>query len=106
MKIVYVSRTTWNLLERFNFSRVHSLMCHLNWQWGVGPSSHVPTIVEMRVTAASLIEGVLLRNKHGYSVTSGGFRAMQRAGIVELTFELESAWQGLPKQEPVELRVM
>jgi hypothetical protein len=59
------------IMDEFNFERVHSTMKHLNWGWGC-PAT-VPSLTELRTYARNMLRSLLLEGHH--STDCGGFKA-------------------------------
>lgn len=67
-----------NIMDRFDFERVHKAMVALNWSWrGEG----VPSIDQLKATALQLMDyadlgyDCLIHKEFGYSTATGGFEA-------------------------------
>lgn len=69
-----------DIMERFDFNRVHIAMQALNWGWrGDG----VPSIPQLKATAQQLLDYAILgydgldaeARKFGYTTATGGFEA-------------------------------
>ena len=64
-----------DVLDSFDFDRVHDVMFHLNWKWA--DSEGVPTVQELRKTARTYLVDVAKeawKNKSEYITGTGGFR--------------------------------
>jgi hypothetical protein len=75
------------ILDEFNFERVHKVMVALDWTWS--GTDGVPTIADLRRMARSLLKQVV-ESKGIHSVGSGGFTAYMHYGILGLRFEISS----------------
>jgi hypothetical protein len=75
------------ILDEFNFERVHKVMVALDWTWS--GTDGVPTIPDLRRMARSLLKQVV-ESKGIHSVGSGGFTAYMHYGILGLRFEISS----------------
>ena len=75
-----------NILDEFDFERVHKVMVALNWQWH--NTDGVPTIGDLRRTARDLLRSVVQDNH--VMVGSGGFFAYKDAEVLGLRFEVAS----------------
>lgn len=75
-----------NILDEFDFERVHKVMVALNWQWH--NVDGVPTIGDLRRTARDLLRTVV-QGKH-VMVGSGGFFAYKEDEVLGLRFEVAS----------------
>jgi hypothetical protein len=86
------NRQIEEILNEFNFKRVHSVMKRLNWKWLLPTGEHrVPTPEELRVEA----EKRLKRVASGKTTASGSGGLMAERlmdGVLELRFELEVAY--------------
>ena len=66
-----------DLIENFNFEKVHTAMTHLNWGWVVPTSPHetkVPSIARLKAHARHLLYSTFDCVEDG-TVCSGGFEA-------------------------------
>lgn len=72
------------ILDEFDFERVHKVMVALNWQWH--NIDGVPTIGDLRRNARDLLKTVVHGNH--IRVGSGGFYAYKENGTVGLRFEV------------------
>lgn len=75
-----------NILDEFDFERVHKAMVALNWQWH--NTDGVPTIGDLRRTARDLLRTVVQDNH--VMVGSGGFYAHKENDVLGLRFEVAS----------------
>lgn len=75
-----------NILDEFDFGRVHKAMVALNWQWH--NVDGVPTIGDLRRNARNLLIDVTQGNY--VMVGSGGFFAYKDAEVLGLRFEVTS----------------
>lgn len=57
------------ILENFNFNRVHDVMVHLKWTWGL--ENEAPSIKKLKKCAKDLLK----RSKKYGSISTGGFEA-------------------------------
>ena len=74
------------ILDEFDFERVHQTMKALNWTWH--DTDGVPTIGDLRRQARTLLQELL---KHNYYCTgTGGLFAYRIADTVGLRFEVTS----------------
>lgn len=76
------------VLDSFDFDKVHKVMKFLNWKWFNAESSDmVPSISELRDQASDLLDFSYAHNCH---YGSGGFMAnVTKEGFVGLIFKLE-----------------
>jgi hypothetical protein len=63
------------IMDSFDFERVHKVMEHLNWTWGY--SEEPPSLYDLRTAARERLKGAV---KHGSSNT-GGFVATKEEGV-------------------------
>jgi hypothetical protein len=63
------------IMDRFDFERVHDVMMHLNWTWR--DALEPPTTYEIRAHARERLKDAV---KHGSSNT-GGFVATKEEGV-------------------------
>jgi hypothetical protein len=75
-----------DILNKFDFTKVHAAMTHLDWKWY---DSHVPTVSELRREASRLIMAVCDSGEAEYSAQCGGLVAYRSGVEIGLTFELE-----------------
>jgi len=74
------------ILDKFDFEKVHAFMVLTNWKW----FTRIPTVEELRDTAHGLLQTVLAAREQDFSMVTGGLTAYKLAGgEVGLTFELE-----------------
>lgn len=75
------------ILDEFDFEKVHRVMVALDWQWyGI---DGVPSIGDLRRQARSLLQKVV-DSKDTLSVGTGGFTAYTHYGVLGLRFEISS----------------
>jgi hypothetical protein len=85
------------VMDRFDFARVHNVMTLLDWRWGAGKDSGVPSIREIRACALSILKEAVERCEIGGFIATGGFRAStQKSGdtgreFLELEFIAETS---------------
>jgi hypothetical protein len=72
------------ILDEFDFERVHQTMKALNWTWV--DTDGVPTIGDLRRQARELLQDLLKHNHH--CVGTGGLFAYRIADTVGLRFEV------------------
>ncbi len=51
--------TIAEIMDTFDFERVQKVMEFLDWKWASAYTSRVPTVVQLRYTALSLLRGCL-----------------------------------------------
>lgn len=87
------------IMENFNFKKVHDVMTFLRWDWfnGEGPYS-VPSIKQIKETSLHLLEDIsktiLDEENYTRSLSTGGLCATisfneSRIPVLELSFILE-----------------
>lgn len=62
------------IIEEFDFDKVHNVMTHLNWKWG----DEIPTMVKIMVKASEMLEEVYSESetsKKDFFIGTGGFEA-------------------------------
>lgn len=75
------------ILDEFDFEKVHRVMVALDWQWyGMDMS---PSIGDLRRQARSLLKQVV-DGKDLRQVSSGGLTAYMENGVLGLRFEISS----------------
>ena len=75
-------------LADFDFGTVHNCMTVLDWKWGLGDESHIPSIGELYQTAERLLVRAAQKE---FSCSSGGFVAFSDGTSVELCFTVAEA---------------
>ena len=75
------------ILDEFDFEKVHRVMVALDWKWHGSPD--VPSIADLRRMARSLLQHVV-ESKGLHSVGTGGFTAFMHYGVLGLRFEVSS----------------
>ena len=79
-----------DLLDKFNFNKVHIAMTALNWKWASAEEG-VPSIYELRKTARRLLEDLL--EAKITNISTGGFTAkcdfIENEKYLSLKFTLE-----------------
>lgn len=70
------------ILDEFDFERVHKVMVALNWEW----CGEVPTIAELRREARRLLRDCA--NNEGSSLSCGGFCVDNQHGWLILSFQV------------------
>lgn len=66
-----------DVLNDFDFERVHKTMIALGWGWG--ENNEVPTITQLRANASHLLNSMndIIMNKNIDMVGTGGFEAFR-----------------------------
>lgn len=80
------------ILDEFDFERVHKVMVALDWQWY--NTAGVPSIGDLRRAARSLLQQVVDGKNLRYTAT-GGFVAYMEDGVLGLRFEVASFEKGI-----------
>ena len=78
------------ILERFNFQKVHEHMVRVDHKWFKGDSMETPTTDELRDTARRLLVNAALNDEGVVNVGTGGFMVYKLPWGLSLTFQL--AW--------------
>lgn len=76
------------ILDEFDFEKVHRVMVALDWQWYIQGEKTNPSIADLRRTARSLLQHVV--NNKNIAAASGGFTAFMHYGVLGLRFEVSS----------------
>jgi hypothetical protein len=76
------------VLEYFDFQRVHKVMEFLNWTWGY---EEVPSIYKLIKEAERLLTDVSKRKEDWYLIATGGFEATKCGDSLSLKFVLEQS---------------
>ncbi len=74
-----------DILKRFDFQKVHDYMILTNWKW----RDEIPSLEELRLTAARLLVETLNDPQEFMSMGTGGFRAYKFPWGMELVFAME-----------------
>lgn len=78
------------IMERFDFQKVHEYMLSVNWIWAF---EGVPSVQSLRKTARSLLQDVVKSPREASNSCTGGFHAHKWPwGELELIFAIED-WQ-------------
>lgn len=72
------------IMDNFDFDRVHKMMVAVDWKWGSGEDAAVPDKVKLRQTARYLLQRVV--SDELYGLCTGGFFARNRNGLLSLSF--------------------
>jgi len=74
------------ILDGFNFEKVHKVMMYLNWIWV--STEGVPEIYDLRKQARELLNRVSVMDGHN-AISTGGFEAGHNSGgLLYLKFNL------------------
>lgn len=69
-----------DIMDNFEFDKVHEIMKFLGWTWGMDPEKRIPEVYELRKKAREYLRYVA---KHGGTTGSGGFTAQCKKGYDE-----------------------
>ena len=69
-----------NILDEFNFERIHDMMEAVGWTWGSPPEAFVPEVGDLRKAARKHLQSL---RTTGLSA-SGGFTALNDDGVLNL----------------------
>ena len=86
MKIEQPDEVISEIMEKFDFQKVHAVMILTDWKWR---EIRVPTLEELRDHAHWFLINACFA-EGDYTGGSGGFTAYKCDGEVSLVFELES----------------
>ncbi len=75
-----------DIMENFDFERVHKAMVTLDWLWFIDNEYRIPTLEEIKTHAGKMMLDAL----NGMPYATGGFYCTYKNGILELSFELAS----------------
>ena len=84
-----------DLLDKFDFNKVHIAMNALNWKWATAENG-VPTIYELRKTARRLLEDLV--EAKITNISTGGFTAKfdfidnEKCFLLKFTLEEEATF--------------
>lgn len=79
-----------NILENFNFEKVHTHMKYTKWTWHNGEGEDgVPTIEQLKETAQYLLLQVIPNGMEYGQVATGGFQALKFPWGLSLNFCIE-----------------
>ena len=87
-----------NILNNFNFHRVHKIMKMLNWKWYIKDSgeTRIPYESEIRTAASEILMNLLEQKESGkkdYIISSGGLKGVLDDGDFGLEFILEDWYE-------------
>lgn len=84
------------IMEWFDFERVHKAMVALDWRWNYWikhGNSHIPSLEEIKAFAQRQLKLVSKPTETEYNhIHSGGFRASNKDGVLSLEFIVDS-WE-------------
>lgn len=78
------SQTIGQIIDRFDFQKVHDYMVKTGWKW----HGEVPTMDDIRMTAARLLVEAQMDPKEIVSMGTGGFRVYKLPWGIELVFAM------------------
>jgi|APGre2960657505_1045072.scaffolds.fasta_scaffold248107_2 hypothetical protein len=76
------------ILEGFDFQKVHDYMVLTNWTWANPYGISIPSVQELKSTAAILLRSVASDEKEYSSTATGGFVAHKFPWGLDLNFAL------------------
>lgn len=84
-----------NIMDWFDFDRVHKTMVALDWQWFTADDG-IPSTSELRKLARELL-WLVLENEHDdkYTIAAGGFQASYENEVLSLKFIVSHWAEGL-----------
>lgn len=82
-------KTIEEIINKFNFEKVHKFMVAQKWGWGLG--NVVPTIGELKVTAQELLVLAKEAKIDSTIVATGGFWAIKSFDDLHLLFAIENS---------------
>jgi septin family protein len=74
-----------NIMERFDFEKVHAYMKLTNWKW----IDEVPSVNKLRTTAEKLPYDVIVSDSPTTTSGTGGFTASKFTWGIQLAFSIE-----------------
>ncbi|CAB4159437.1 hypothetical protein UFOVP699_173 [uncultured Caudovirales phage] len=74
-----------SVMMRFDFQKVHDYMTSVDWKW----RDEVPSMEELRFTAARLLGEAVEDPQEVVSMGTGGFRVYKLPWGLELVFAME-----------------
>ena len=74
------------ILDRFDFDKVHEYMKDTGWSWCSG----LPTAFDLKVTAARLLDNVIKSEEPASNSSTGGLTAYKMPWGLSLHFSVES----------------
>ena len=79
------------ILNEIDFHKIHKAMKCLGWSWGIGISSRIPTVFELKEEASRLLkQSKKYRNNDiPTNISCGGFEVSSYKGGFSLKFVLE-----------------
>lgn len=78
------------VMDGFDFRKIHESMTKLNWTWACSDGGRIPTIEELKFTAYSLMFKVMTTS--GMTrISTGGFVARKDGDDLTLYFRIDEA---------------
>jgi hypothetical protein len=87
-----IDRMITDIMEDFDFEKVHNIMMSLDWKWDIGNGeTTVPSIYRITSQAERLLRDAAkdYGKKDHHTISSGGFTATLYEDMLTLSFELE-----------------
>ncbi len=81
------AQTIGQIVDRFDFQKVHDYMVSIDWKW----YDKVPTIEDLKRTAARLLVEAQMDQQDVVSMGTGGFRVYKLPWGLELVFAMNRA---------------
>ena len=78
-----------DIMDNFDFEKVHKVMTFLNWKWAMLDGYAIPSISDIRSRARDRLKTVLLE-KYGYCESGGLVARKYDDGTISLEFKIES----------------
>jgi hypothetical protein len=80
------AETLGQIIDRFDFQKVHDYMVQVDWKW----RGEIPTIDDLKRTAAILLVNAMQNSEETMSTGTGGFIAYKFPWGLELVFAMEA----------------
>lgn len=86
-----INKMVNDVMEDFNFHIVYKVMNATNWEWAQeGGNTKIPSLYQIMKCASDLLTRVAAKYGEGNScISTGGFEASLRDGVLKLRFILE-----------------
>lgn len=78
------------VIDSFDFNKVHSHMKETGWRWASAPKMGVPTLNDLKATARYLLTRVIQDKADTIHWARGGFVAHKSPSGIKLTFKFKS----------------
>lgn len=92
------------ILDQFNFERVHKVMEALNWWW-YGEENGVPNIAALRKKARELLKDCADSPRKNYYCSIGGFAAEKQEGDTLILEFIIADWRTWDSYDPAETEI-